>query len=217
MSRARCFRDLTRLQLQGHFFGEEKLKAKKNRSAALCCLLEGAYSQLSQSSWNPPRLSQLQQAVKSKHSLVNIAFSSVVSVLVLLSHLFPRLNTTALLMMSSGKPRVSKALTGVSSKSPRLLCFAMSALLMLASVFVPVYAQGPVATGVTVGNYPGTGNVPPVSARSPPLFSPISPPLLRRFAALRCCTVRIIWLCAVRSATATENVHRLHFGACSGF
>ncbi len=87
--------------------------------------------------------------------------------------------------MSSGKPRVPKALTSFSSKSTCLPCFAMSALLMLASVFVPVCAQPPAAavTRVFVGNYPGTGkNAPLFPTPSPPLLSPISPPLRCQFA-----------------------------------
>ena len=95
-----------------------------------------------------------------------------------------RHNRSAVLVMSSGKPRVPKVLTSFSSKSTCLSCFAMSALLMLASVFVPVCAQIARVTGVPLGSYPGTGNTPPFPTPSPPLLSPISPPFRRRFAAL---------------------------------
>jgi len=87
-------------------------------------------------------------------------------------------------VLSSGKPRAPNVPTSFSSKSTCLSCFAMSALLMLATVLVPVCAQIALVSEVPLGSYPGTGNTPPFPTPSPPLLSPISPPFRRHFAAL---------------------------------
>jgi hypothetical protein len=68
-----------------------------------------------------------------------------------------------------------KLFTFFSSKRARLSLFAMTALIVLACSFVPVYAAEPAATGVSLTNHPGTGNVFPVSNALLPRLPPPSP------------------------------------------
>jgi hypothetical protein len=72
---------------------------------------------------------------------------------------FEQMRTVQKLPMQ--KLHLLNVLAGSSSKVARMLMFTISALLILASSFVPVYTAEPAATGFSPMNFPGTGNAIP--------------------------------------------------------
>jgi len=99
---------------------------------------------------------------------------------------------------SSQKLQVPTALAKFSYEKAGLLLCALSALHMLASLVVPVYATEPAVTGMSLTNHPGSGDVSLCRTPSPPPAPPLSPFPFNPtpVAAIYCCSLPVVG-CAV--------------------